>query len=134
MNHEPTEDLQVTLDHVRLDVADLERSTKFYEEALGLSTVVTYPIEGGAIRLLAHRGGRPGIELWAHDGLVVSPHQTHHVAFRVNDVRAAVDRVTTHGARIVEPIHSIGEESVAVVTDPDGHVIELNDFRGRPGT
>lgn len=120
------------LDHIRLDVADIDVAARFYSEALGLSGVVRYDLPDRVILQMAP-GGRPaGIELWQERNLVPKPHDTHHVAFRVADVPGLVEHIRALGYRIVTEPYRIDRETVAFVADPDRHIIELNDFVGRP--
>ena len=44
---------------------------------------------------------------------------------------AWVERVRSHGYVIDKEPFKIGDESLAFIRDPDGHLIELNDFKGR---
>ncbi len=121
-----------TLDHVRVDVADIEVSERFYREALGLRRVVRYELGDRVIVQMAPLGVAGGVELWQQEELAPRPHLTHHVAFKVDDVPGFVDHVRTLGYRIVDEPFRIGVETVAFIADPDHHAIELNDFRGRP--
>ncbi|GAA1938442.1 VOC family protein [Kitasatospora viridis] len=118
-------------DHVRLDVCDIERSAEYYTAALGLREVVRYTVDQRVILQVAPEGLPPGIELWQEAGLTPVPHRTQHAAFSVSDVPRLVEHVRSLGYPITEEPYRIGEETVAFLTDPDGHLIELNDFRGR---
>ena len=117
--------------HVRLDVGDVERARAFYEQVLGLRPIVRYPIPGGTILQMGTSGRPPGVELWEERGLDVRPHPTEHVAFRVADVASLVERARRLGYEVHRPTFRIGDETVAFLRDPDGHLVELNDFRGR---
>ncbi len=121
----------VLFDHIRLDVKDIERSSSFYAEVLGLATVVRYVIPGGVIMQMGAYGRPPGVELWMEAGNDVRPHATHHVAFLAHDVPAVVARARSLAATIEREPFRIGDETVAFLRDPDGHLVELNDFRGR---
>jgi catechol 2,3-dioxygenase-like lactoylglutathione lyase family enzyme len=121
----------IRLDHIRLDVTDIEVSARFYRDALDLREVVRYDLGDRTIVQLAPQGQPPGIELWQECGRTPAPHATQHVAFSVADVAARVERVRSLGNRVIEEPYRIGEETVAFIADPDGHVVELNDFRGR---
>jgi catechol 2,3-dioxygenase-like lactoylglutathione lyase family enzyme len=123
--------LAVKLDHVRLDVADVDAAEKFYARAIGLRRVVRYDLDGRVILQLAPDGIPAGVELWQEDGLTAAPHPTHHIAFSVSDVPALLGHVRSLGYRVLAEPYRVGAETVAFVADPDGHLIELNDFRGR---
>ncbi|MEV0277853.1 VOC family protein [Streptomyces sp. NPDC050610] len=120
------------VDHIRLDVADIDVAERFYADGLGLSSVVRYDLADRVILQMAP-GGRPaGVELWQERDLVPNPHPTHHVAFHVTDVPALVEHIRALGYRVVTEPFQIQRETVAFVADPDSHTIELNDFLGRP--
>ena len=123
---------EVALDHIRLDVSDIETAERFYADALGLRPVVRYDLADRIILQMAPGGVPAGVELWQQPDLAPRPHPTQHVAFSVGDVVGLVDRIRGLGYRIVEEPYRIGDETVSFVADPDGHAIELNDFRGRP--
>jgi catechol 2,3-dioxygenase-like lactoylglutathione lyase family enzyme len=122
--------VRIRLDHIRLDVTDLARSEAFYA-ALGLSEVIRYTLDRRVILQLAPGGAPPSIELWQETGVVPNPHPTQHVAFSVSDVPVLVEHLRGLGHQVVEEPFRIGRETVAFLSDPDGHLIELNDFRGR---
>jgi catechol 2,3-dioxygenase-like lactoylglutathione lyase family enzyme len=121
----------VKLDHLRVDVRDLDVAERFYREALGLSEVVRYVLPDRTILHLAPGGVPPGVELWWERGLTPTPSATEHLAFAVPDVSAAIERVRALGYPVAIEPYPIGEETVGFVVDPDGHLIEFNDFRGR---
>lgn len=98
---------------------------------LELRPIVRYPIPGGTILQMGTSGRPPGVELWEESGVEVRPHPTEHVAFRVADVASLVERARQLGYEVHRTTFRIGDETVAVLRDPDGHLIELNDFRGR---
>jgi catechol 2,3-dioxygenase-like lactoylglutathione lyase family enzyme len=123
--------VSIKIDHVRLDVSDIEVSESFYSQVLELRRVVCYELADRVILQMAPDGIPPGIELWQQEGLRPAPHATQHVAFSVNDVPGLTERVRSLGYRVVKEPFRIGDETVSFIADPDGHVIELNDFRGR---
>ncbi len=121
----------VKLDHIRLDVADIDAAERFYAGALGLRRVVRYDLGSRVILQMAPDGLPAGVELWQEDGLAPAPHPTQHIAFAVSDVPALLGHVRLLGYRVLTEPYRIGAETVAFVADLDGHIIELNDFRGR---
>lgn len=123
--------ISIKIDHVRLDVSDIAASEVFYSQVLEMRRVVRYKVDSRVILQMALDGRPPGIELWQEERLKPAPHATQHVAFSVSDVPGLTERVRALGYQVVkEPFH-IGDETVSFIADPDGHVIELNDFRGR---
>jgi catechol 2,3-dioxygenase-like lactoylglutathione lyase family enzyme len=123
--------IAVRFDHIRLDVSDIGAAADFYQRALGLLPVIRYRVADRVILQLAPGGVPPGVELWQEEGLIPTPHPTQHVAFSVADVPGLVEHARALGYRVVEEPLRVGEETVAFLADPDGHLIELNDFRGR---
>jgi len=121
----------VKLDHIRLDVADIDAAETFYAEALGLRRVIRYDLGSRVILQMAPDGLPAGVELWREDGLVPAPHPTQHIAFAVSDVSALLGHIRSLGYQVLTEPYKIGAETVAFVADLDGHIIELNDFRGR---
>jgi catechol 2,3-dioxygenase-like lactoylglutathione lyase family enzyme len=118
-------------DHVRLDVVDIERAQSFYQAALGLLPFVRYTIPGGVILQMGINGLPPGVELWMENTVQVAPHPTQHIAFAAKNVIEVVEHIRHLGYEIIREPVLLGEESVAFVCDPDGHIIEINDFKGR---
>ena len=114
----------VQIHHVAVRVADLERSIRFYSEVLGMRVDSRTQLPSGAdIAFLAQPGGGCLLELIAGlddhhrgDGLV------HHLAFTVEDVPAAYQRLRAAGVELIEP---------APVTLANGRV--LFSFRGPDG-
>ncbi|WP_077058242.1 VOC family protein [Streptomyces sp. MP131-18] len=119
------------LDHLRVDVEDIDRAERFYSEALGLQRIVRYETEKGVILQLGPDGAPPGVELWFEHGLEPRPSATEHLAFAVDDVCGLLERVRALGYEVVREPWRIGDETVAFVRDPDGHLVEFNDFAGR---
>ena len=127
-----------TLHHVSLSVTDLERAKRFYGDVLGLPELERPPFDfPGAwyalgdrqLHLIAHthpRTLRGTTEVDSRDG---------HLALRVADFDAALERLRGHGILIKESRANITQWSQLYITDPDGNVIELNvaraDRRGR---
>src|SRR5215831_16443199 len=112
------------IDHIGIQVADLERSIAFYTKALaplGMSLVATWQKYAG---FGAH--GKP--EFWIDGSAGAPPKQTIHVAFRASGraiVRAFHEAAVTaggadNGAPGVRP-HYHEHYYGAFVHDPDGH-------------
>src|SRR6476469_5579213 len=113
------------IDHVALDVSDLERSKAFYVEALGpVGYELVMEFDDRALGFAA--GGKP--DFWLYRG--TAPGGTH-VAFGVHD-RATVDAF--HGAALAAGDTDNGQPGLrthyhenyygAFVHDPDGNNIE----------
>jgi catechol 2,3-dioxygenase-like lactoylglutathione lyase family enzyme len=114
------------IDHIGIQVSDLERSVAFYTKALaplGMSLITTFEKYAGF-------GARGKPEFWI-DGSGGAPKQTIHVAFRAAEraiVRAFHEAALAvggkdNGAPGVRP-HYHEHYYGAFVHDPDGHNIE----------
>jgi lactoylglutathione lyase len=145
--------------HIAIGVSDMERSLAFYRDVLGLRVTLDDPDEnpGGALGGVGGRRPAPtrhGVYLRWEDGphaafIVLSEDRpvsgqairigevgVHHVAFWVDDVRAAFDEVTASGATIVlppTPFDTVaygeppgGTVMTTLFKDPDGIVIQLD--------
>jgi catechol 2,3-dioxygenase-like lactoylglutathione lyase family enzyme len=126
-----SEQISVRFDHVRLDVSDIDVAATFYRSAIGLREVIRYDVDDRVILQLAPAGLPAGVELWQEKGLTPTPHETQHIAFSVSDVPALIERVRSLGYQVTTEPYQIGEETVAFVADPDNHIVEFNDFKGR---
>jgi len=128
------------IQHVGLVVADLERSRRFYAEALGLEEVPrpsNFTFDGAwfrfgdtEIHLLAEAhatggAGQPDAGPGAAKGM------THHLAFEVEDVGAACERLAENGVTLEGGPMPRGDGFVQVFfRDPDGYVLELFQWTG----
>jgi catechol 2,3-dioxygenase-like lactoylglutathione lyase family enzyme len=131
--------------HVGATVDDLERSRKFYVEALGCRTL--HPIEPGPdprLRelvgvpdavlegLMLETGGGDQIELLSYATsygrrLDLRPCDTPtlHLAFAVDDLAVATGRAVELGGSVIGGPVDLGGTRIAYCHDPDGNVVEL---------
>jgi len=129
----------LTMDHVGIDVDDLDASISFYSRALDLEQIYEFDLEelgikgvflrhpaGWTIELFKRGGARPHGRSpdpdAAHDTLGIG-----HFCLRTDDIRAAFDQLLAAGATSrIEPVQSPHPELyVAYVSDPEGNLIEL---------
>jgi catechol 2,3-dioxygenase-like lactoylglutathione lyase family enzyme len=120
-------------DHVTIICADLEATRRFYVEVLGMSEVPrpafkfpgTWFQVGSAQIHATQQSAEAGKAGWADQGgSVVS--RGHHIAFRVEDVSAALEIALVHGVPIASPLQQRPDGFRQVyLYDPDGHVVEL---------
>jgi catechol 2,3-dioxygenase-like lactoylglutathione lyase family enzyme len=130
----------IRIQHVGLVVADLERSRRFYADALGLEEVprpanfafdgAWFRFGGTELHLLsdAHATGGAG---QPDPGAGAERGMTHHLAFEVDDLDAATARLADDGVELAGGPMPRGDGYVQVFfRDPDGHVLELFQHTG----
>jgi catechol 2,3-dioxygenase-like lactoylglutathione lyase family enzyme len=109
-------------DYVSVPVTDLERSTRFYEETLGLRLVSgsgTWPeFETGNVSLYLIDPTNIGQEF-------TGPH-TAHIALRVPDVAEARSELEAKGVEFEGDILDTGVCHMAFFRDPDGNALMLH--------
>ena len=133
------------LDHVGLNVADLDAAERWYITALGYERELTLRIDAFAldIVMLIHPGNGDRLELLHRPGSraglrAASPPEAvltngfGHLAFDISELDAAFDRLVGLGARSVMSPRPSPERGVrmAFVADPEGNLIELVDRSG----
>jgi catechol 2,3-dioxygenase-like lactoylglutathione lyase family enzyme len=129
------------IQHVGLVVADLDRSRRFYADALGLEEVRRPPnftfdgawfrFGGTEIHLLsdAHATGGAG---QPDPGAGAERGMTHHLAFEVDDLDLACTRLAENGVGLEGGPMPRGDGYEQVFfRDPDGHVLELFRWTGK---
>jgi catechol 2,3-dioxygenase-like lactoylglutathione lyase family enzyme len=123
------------LHHVTLIVADLERSTTFYRDTLGLALVrqEANPDDPGARHFwFGDAQGTPGtlVSLLEYPGLEegrTGRGSTHHLAFGVGSAEeqeAWRDWLRSRGVSCTD-VFDRGALKSIYFRDPDGHIIEI---------
>ncbi len=118
--------------HTMLRVVDLDRSIRFYTEALGLKLHSRQDYPEGKFTLAFLGEGPPA------EGFLELTHnwETHsyekgtaygHMAFGVKDIYAVCERLASAGTKITRPPGPMkhGKTVIAFVEDPDGYKVEL---------
>jgi catechol 2,3-dioxygenase-like lactoylglutathione lyase family enzyme len=109
-------------DYMSVPVRDLERSTRFYEETLGLPKAPgsgAWPeFETGNVSLYLIDPTNIGEEF-------VAPHSSH-IAFRVADVHQARTELEAKGVVFNGDILDTGVCHMAFFSDPDGNALMLH--------
>jgi lactoylglutathione lyase len=115
--------------HTRLRVNDLERSVRFYQDALGL-TVARRSVSprGAQVAFLATPGSEEEIELCQLPGspsVQVQP-DLMHLAFEVDDLAAFAVELTRKGYPLSDgPTLTGSGSTIAFIDAPEGYEVEL---------
>ena len=128
------------IQHVGLVVSDLDRSRRFYADALGLDEIPRPPnftFDGAWFRFGEHElhllteahttggAGQPDAGAGAERGL------THHLAFEVDDLAEACARLSEAGVALSGGPMQRGDGVMqAFFLDPDGYVLEYFERTG----
>jgi catechol 2,3-dioxygenase-like lactoylglutathione lyase family enzyme len=127
------------MDHVGLNVRDLDAMADWYVEAFGYRTqlkasldeldlriVMLVDDEGRRFELLARSAGAPGLRARTPVEAVAT-WGFGHVAFMVDDLAAAFRRLLALGASEVVHPQASPEDGLwfAFVHDPEGNLVEL---------
>jgi len=137
------------LDHVGLNVADLDAACDWYRAAFGYQidlpvridaidldiVMLIHPTSGGRLELLHRPGSTDGLRA-ANPAEAVLSNGFGHIAFDVADLDATFDRVVGLGARPVMAPQQSPEKGVrmAFVADPEGNLVELLSRTPAPST
>ena len=114
--------------HTMVRVVDVAQSLAFYVDALGLEVISRKDYSAGQFTLIylaAPNDGRAQIELthnWGHDTAYSEGRNFGHVAYAVDDIYAACERLQAHGVVINRPPR---DGYMAFVRSPDGISIKL---------
>ena len=141
----PDEQAPRRLDHVGINVADLQLAERWYAEAFGYVrdfvarldalqldiVMLVHPVRGDRLELLHRPGSTPGLRAETPPEAVLTQ-GFGHVAFDVLGVDASFDRLVALGARPVMEPRPSPEPGVrmAFVADPEGNLVELLDRSG----
>lgn len=101
-------------------VKDMERSTRFYRDTLGLKLQHSTPewtqLDAGNIGVGLHAEG-------AH--LKVEPHEGMQFGFEVADIKQTTGELKQKGVHFVREPFQQDFGWLAIFTDPDGHHLQL---------
>jgi methylmalonyl-CoA epimerase len=125
------------IDHVGIAVEDLEASVERYREALGVEPShrervedqgveeVLFDVGGSSIQLLGSLGADTPVGAF----LVERGPGMHHIAYRVEDVAAELDRLRGLGVRLVDHVPRRGSRGTMIgfvhPTAMGGTLVEL---------
>ncbi len=112
------------IDEILIQVADVQRSVKFYRDGLGIhlkpAVYGDNSFEGriGGVRFLLHPDFDSSLKN-ARRGVGI------HIHFWIPDADAYYDRLRRKGIQIVEPLEDRPWGRHLAVVDPDGYRIEI---------
>ena len=115
-----------SFNHFNFNVLDLERSLKFYDEALGLKPVRTKDAEDGSFKLIYLGDGKTGFTLeltWLRDRKEAYNlgDLEYHLALETDDMEATHKKHEELGVICYEN-PGMG---IYFISDPDGYWIEI---------
>ena len=113
--------------HTMVRVRDLPAALRFFCDGLGLRELRRRDHEAGRFTLvfLGTEADGPELELthnWDHDAPYTVGRNFGHVAYEVDDIYAACDRLMKAGVTINRPPR---DGQMAFIRSPDRHSIEL---------
>jgi len=130
------------IDHIGIATDDIEQLASIYRDALGLRVVETEEVASQKVRVAMLPVGESQIELLeatAADSpiskfLARRGPGIHHVAFKVDDIRAALAELKSKGARLIdeEPRTGAGGCLVAFVHPSSSGGVLLELVQNRP--
>ena len=110
------------IEHIGIATRALDDALRFWRDALGLEVVQTEVVEEQKVRVAMLPVGEPRIELLeptADDSPVAKFLEKrgagiHHIAVRVDDIRAALARLKERGARLIDETPRVGANNCLV--------------------
>jgi len=104
------------VDHIGVATRSIEESLKFWRDALGLEVKHTETVEEQGVHVAMLPAGEPRVELLEPTGpaspvakfLEKRGPGIHHVAVRVEDIRASLARLKAQGARLIDEEPRVG--------------------------
>ena len=152
--------MPLAIDHINIVVSDLERSVRFYTELLGFIESKRAHLEGqwiesivglkgvvADVAFILAPAGEPRIELLCYKmptGEAVPANSLantvglRHIAFRVDDIHAAAERLKNAGVKLLgNPVvvpetvvtHDAGHKMLCYFHDPDGVLLEITEYK-----
>jgi methylmalonyl-CoA/ethylmalonyl-CoA epimerase len=110
------------IEHIGIATPKIEDALAFWRDALGLTVVHTEEVAEQGVRVAMLPVGEPRVELLepTHAGSPVAKFLekrgagVHHIAVRVEDIRASLARLKRQGARLIDEEPRVGAEGCLV--------------------
>ena len=104
------------IEHIGIATENIDDALAFWRDALGLAVVHTEEVAEQGVRVAMLPVGEPRVELLepTHEGSPVAKFLAkrgpgiHHVAVRVDDIRASLARLKARGARLIDEEPRVG--------------------------
>jgi methylmalonyl-CoA/ethylmalonyl-CoA epimerase len=125
------------IDHVGIVVGDLDAAERVYTETLGFSRLYRETVQEQGVEIVGIAAGGSVIELMralSPDSPIEkfrgdAPSKLHHVAYRVDDIRAELARLKGRGVRLIDETPRKGAHGNTIAflhpRDTGGVLIEL---------
>ena len=129
--------MKATLDHIGIAVGDIHASLGFFRDALGLDVDAPEDVPSQRVRVTFLPAGQSSVELLepTTPDSAVARHLSkrgagmHHIAFRVDDIRAALAELKARGVRLIDDVPRPGAHGSLVAfihpSATDGVLVEL---------
>jgi methylmalonyl-CoA/ethylmalonyl-CoA epimerase len=110
------------IEHIGIATERMDEALAFWRDALGLDVVHTEEVAEQGVRVAMLPVGEPRVELLepTHADSPVAKFLAkrgpgvHHIAVRVDDIRAALARLKAQGARLIDETPRVGAEGCLV--------------------
>ena len=113
-----------------------QQSGAWLEQGTGVANAA---LEGAHLRLPGHGSDGPTLEIYQYQEMLDQPplQPNHrgfgHIAFEVDNLQQIVDLVLSHGGSLcgqmtVKDVEDVGRLSFVYARDPDGNIIELQNW------
>ncbi|HMF57539.1 MAG TPA: methylmalonyl-CoA epimerase [Pyrinomonadaceae bacterium] len=125
------------LEHIGIATRSLDDALSFWRDALGLEVVDVEEVADQGVRVAMLPVGEPRIELLEPTGadspvakfLEKRGQGIHHIAVRVDDIRATIHRLKEQGARLIDESPRVGAGNCLVAfihpSSANGVLVEL---------
>lgn len=125
------------IDHVEILPSDFDRSMAFYQDVLEFRLMSRMPVQVGPLKEIAYlQLDDTVIELIRVKNPIPMPSSVtagyHAIALEVESMEAAITYLRDHGIYITWGPVDLGTSIRAEITDPDGLIIELREWRQKP--